>query len=202
MLRLAALLLFALPACAARAQQKPEPPSPLATAGLAGQTVTVLPLTMVVTDPRLPGGGSQQRAATIAWADSLLGDMLKERAPEVNWMLPPELRRIAARAPGVIPSPDQMGQSVLRARYTTVPDPLRGYLRQLVGLANGARYAFVPAMLSLAPAGGDSVEVAYHAALTDGRLGTVLWRTRATGRGETAAEALRVAFAGIVPVEP
>jgi hypothetical protein len=198
-----AVLLFALPACAARAQQKPEPPTPLATEGLAGQTVTVLPLTMAVTDPRIPGSGPATRAATLAWADSLIADMLTERAPEVTWMLPAELRRIAERAPGIIPSPDKMGQSVMRnPRMNSVPDPLRSYLRQLVGLAGGARYALLPAALTLAPAGGDSLEVTLSAVLTDGRMGTVQWRTRAVGRGETATEALRIALATIVPIEP
>ncbi len=195
--------MLALPACAARAQQPPEPPQPLVTAALAGQGVAVLPLTMVLTDPRLPGGASANRATTLRWADSLLGEMLTERAPEVNWLLPAELRRIAARAPGILPSPDQMGQSVMRGpKQKTVPDPLRTYIRQLVGLASGARYAVVPAALSLTPGPGDSVEVTRVAVLTDGRLGTVLWRTRAPGRGETATQALRVALATIVPVEP
>jgi len=198
-----AVLLFALPACAAGAQQKPALPVPLATVGLSGQTVVVLPLTMAVTDPRLPGSGSGNRAATLAWADSLVGDMLTERAPEVTWMLPEALRRIAARAPAIVPSPDKMGQSVMRGpRMTSVPDPLRGYLRQLVGLAGGARYAFIPAALTLAPVPGDSLEVTLSAVLADGRMGTVLWRTRAVGRGETATDALRIALATIVPMEP
>ena len=77
-----AVLLFALPACAARAQQKPDLPTPLATEGLAGQSVTVLPLTMAVTDPRLPGSGPATRAATIAWADSLIADMLCHRSSD------------------------------------------------------------------------------------------------------------------------
>jgi hypothetical protein len=198
-----AVLLFALPACAARAQQKPELPTPLATEGLAGQTVTVLPLTMAVTDPRLPGTGPASRAATLAWADSLIADMLLERAPEVTWMLPAELRRIAERAPGMIPSPDKMGQSVMRnPRMNSVPDPLRGYLRHLVGMAGGGRYALIPAAMTLTPAGVDSLEVTLSAILADGRMGTVLWRTRAVGRGETAADAMRIALATIVPVEP
>ena len=198
-----ALLLFALPACAARAQQKPDLPTPLATEGLAGQSVPVLPLTMAVTDPRIPGSGPSTRAATLAWADSLIADMLTERAPEVTWMLPAELRRIAERAPGIMPSPDKMGQSVMRnPRMNSVPDPLRSYLRQLVGMAGGARYALIPAALTLTPAGGDSLEVTLSAILADGRMGTVLWRTRAVGRGETAADALRIALATIIPVEP
>jgi hypothetical protein len=79
---------------------------------------------------------------------------------------------------------------------------LRSYLRQLVGLAGGARYALLPAALTLTPAGGDSLEVTLSAVLADARMGTVLWRTRAVGRGESAADALRIALATIIPIEP
>ena len=34
------------------------------------------------------------------WADSLIGEAFAGRAPEVHWVLPPELRKVARRAPG------------------------------------------------------------------------------------------------------
>ncbi|HEX7025062.1 MAG TPA: hypothetical protein VF187_09630, partial [Gemmatimonadales bacterium] len=178
--------------------QKPrQPPKPvvpaiaLATEGLAGQAVTVLPLTMVVSDRRIPGStGAAARARTMQWADSLLHDALSERAPEVNWIFPPELRRVARRAPGLLPSPDRMGQSVMRApNLKEMPDPLRTYVRQLLALAGGARFALIPASLQLSPAGGDSLKAELSAVLTDGRVGRVVWRTLAVGTGETAADA-------------
>ena len=158
---------------------------------------------MVVTDPRLPGGtGVDARTRTMRWADSLLGDALLERAPQVEWILPPALRRTAERAVGVMPSPDRMGQSVMRSpALTSVPDPLRGYLRQLVALSGGARFALIPAALYLTPGPADSIVVQLSAVLADGRLGRVLWRTMAKGTGSTADQALRVALSTIVATD-
>lgn len=204
-LPLRTLLLLGLavaPACAQKPRQAktPEPVVALATDGLAGQMVAVLPLTMVVSDPLLPGGsGIDARTRAMRWADSLLGDALLERAPEVEWILPPALRRTAERAVGVMPGPDRMGQSVMRAPgLTSVPDPLRGYLRQLVALSGGARFALIPAALYLTPGAADSITVQLSAVLADGRLGRVVWRTMAKGTGATAEQALRVALATIV----
>jgi len=203
------LLLFccALPA-AVSAQQKPAKPKvpaiPLAVAGLAGQGVAVLPLTMVVGDPRVPGtSGPKARATLMLWADSLLGDALVERAPEVSWVLPAALRNTARRAPGLLPSPDQMGQSVMRSPgLKDLPDPMRNYVRQLLALSGGARYALIPASLYLSPAGGDSLTVQLSAVLADGRLGRVVWRTVAVGHGETADAAYRAALATMFPPDP
>jgi hypothetical protein len=189
-------------------QQKPAKPAvpaiPLAIAGLAGQGVAVLPLTMVVGDPRVPGtSGPKARAALIVWADSLLGDMLVERAPEVTWLLPPALRATARRAPGMLPSPDQMGQSVMRSPgIKDLPDPMRNYLRQLLAMSGGARYALIPASLWLTAAKGDSLTVQLSAVLADGRLGRVVWRTLAVGSGETADAAYRAALGTILPPDP
>lgn len=201
------LILPGLLAASAAAAQQPNPSKSqtkavgLATAGLAGQSVAVLPLTMTLSDPHLPGGtGPKARAAIRLWADSLLGDALLERATEVKWVLPPELRRVAQRAGGMLPSPDQMGQSVMRSPgFKDMPDPLRSYVRQLVALADGARYAFIPAALYMSPAPGDSLQVELSAVLADARMGKVLWRTLAVGRGETAAEAFRAALETILP---
>ena len=199
------LILLALtvaPACAQKPKQakEPEPIVALATDGLAGQLVAVLPLTMVVSDPRIPGPtGLEARTRTMRWADSLLGDMLLERAPEVQWILPPALRHTAERAVGVMPSPDKMGQSVMRSSgLANVPDPLRSYLRQLVALSGGARFALIPAVLYLTPAASDSITVQLSAVLADGRLGRVVWRTMAKGTGDTAEQALRVALSTIL----
>ena len=199
------LVLAAAPACAQPPKQSktPEPIVALATDGLAGQLVAVLPLTMVVSDPRLPGAtGLEARTRTMRWADSLLGDVLLERAPEVQWILPPALRRTAERAVGVMPSPDKMGQSVMRSpALKNVPDPLRAYLRQLVALSGGARFALIPAALYLTPGPSDSITVQLSAVLADGRLGRVVWRTMAKGIGGSADQALRVALSTILATD-
>jgi hypothetical protein len=201
--RLALLALLVVPV-AGQAQKEAKPRVPamgLSTAALAGQAVAVLPLSMVVSDPAIPGGtGPRARAAAIRWADSLLGEALEERATEVKWLLPPALRRIAQRSGGLVPSPDQMGQSVMRSpRLKDAPEPLRTYIRQLVALAGGARFAMVPAALYLSPAPGDSLTVQLAAVLVDARLGRVVWRTLAVGRGETATDAFRAALETIIP---
>lgn len=204
------LLLPLLLAPAALAAQKVAPPRTpvaqvvgLSTSGLAGQLVTVLPLTMAVSDPRVPGsGGAKARAATIRWADSLFNDVLAERAPEVDWVFPPALRKAATRSGGMLPSPDRMGQAVMRsANLKEVPDPLRSYLRQLVALAGGARFALIPAALWISPDAGDSLKVELSAVLADARSGRVVWRTMAAGRGETVADAYRAALATILAAE-
>jgi hypothetical protein len=200
---LAAVL--AVPLGAQQNQPKPKTPAiALSTAGLAGQGVAVLPLTMVVGDPRVPGtSGPQARAGLLQWADSLLGDALAERAPEVTWVLPPALRRTAQRAPGLLPSPDRMGQSVMRSPgFKDLPDPLRSYVRQLLALSGGARYALIPSALYLSPAPGDSLTVQLAAVLADGRLGRVVWRTLAVGRGETADAAYHAALATLFAPDP
>ena len=190
-----------LSAAPAAAQQKPPKGQNVAlvTTSIAGQPVAVLPLTMVLADRRVPGTGSSAARATLAhWADSLLADALTERATEVNWILPPALRNATRRAAGMMPNPDQMGQSVMRApNLKDVPDPLRTYLRQMLGMTGGARYAFIPAALSIVPLGvnGDSLSVSLSAVLADGRFGKVVWRTLAVGQGENAEEAFRAALA-------
>jgi len=204
--RLVLVALLATAPAHAQERKEPKPKVPavgLATAGLAGQTVAVLPLTMAVSDPRIPGGtGAKARAGLLRWADSLLADALLERATEVKWLLPADLRRIAQRSAGLVPNPDQMGQAVMRSpALKEVPDPLRSYIRQLVALSGGGRYALIPAALYLTPEPGDSLKVQLAAVLADGRLGRVVWRTLAVGRGETASEALRAALGTIVPTD-
>ncbi len=80
------------------------PAAPVPTASLAGQTVAVIPITLVVADPALQSdtiyAKYQDRRATLLWADSVIGDAFVGRAPEVNWVLPPKLRKVARRAPG------------------------------------------------------------------------------------------------------
>jgi len=197
------LAVATLSACAGRAPaQKAPVPQPLMTAALAGAAVIVVPSTMVVADPGLPAGTLPAgRALVLAWADSVVGAALQERAPEVNWVLPPELRRVARRSVGLVADPDQMGQAVLRqSSLRTVPDPLRGYLRNLMAVAGGGRHAFVPAAVVVAPAPGGGVRVVLSAVLADGRSGAISWRTEVEGAGDTASSALAAALAVILPV--
>lgn len=173
----------------------------LFTAPLAGQTVPVLPLTLVVADvPSRQGPLAGDHAAVVAWGDSLVGYALTARAPEVNWMLPEELRQKAKRAPTLVTDPDKMGQSILRnERIDVLPDPLRTYSRNLVAVTGG-RLIMVPAALEISQSGDQGTRAELTMVLADVRLAKVMWRTRATGYGADAALALDSAMATMLPL--
>lgn len=184
------------------APEKPEVPArPLITTPLAGQKIAVLPLTMLISDPAL---GTEalllDRATALNWADSALGLALTMRAPDVVWVLPPELRRIARRAPSLDLDPDKMGQSVMGSpKITTIPDPLRAYARSLVALAGG-RLILIPAIYSFnrTPEGNVKAEVAL--VLADVRSGQVVWRTLIPAVGPTPVAALDAAYRHMLPL--
>ncbi len=126
----------------------PKPTTPLPTAGLAGQQVSLFPLTLIAAEDSLHWDVQLgDRHTALAKADSVIGTVIKARAPEVTWVLPEELRRVARRAPSVATDPEQMSTALLRAEnIVAVPDPLRSQLRTLVAIAGG-RYALIPAAL-------------------------------------------------------
>ncbi|UCF40859.1 MAG: hypothetical protein JSW43_00510 [Gemmatimonadota bacterium] len=177
---------------------------PLPTAGLAGEPVTVYPLTLIAAEPKL-GWDSliRPRDEALHHADSLIELFLEERAPEADWVMPDVLRRMARQAPGMLADPDQMGTALLRGDgLTKIPDPLRSQMRNLTGVT-GNRYALVPA--SLAYFATDSLGMA-RAELTmvvaEVRSGTVEWRTVARGEGEDPWTALWEALTSLVPGLP
>lgn len=198
---------LALVACSAHAQDQPKPlpaVQTLATGSLAGQTIAVLPITLVVADPTLESGTLYQpyreRRAALLRADSLIGAGIQARGPEVNWVLPPELRKIARRSAGFVDDPDQMGQAVLRSpNLTKVPDPLRSSLRGLVALVDG-RLALVPASLGFGPEPSGQIRADLTLVLADCRSGRILWRSVAYGRGANPDQALNAAVAAVLPV--
>jgi hypothetical protein len=198
---------LALVACSAHAQEQPKPlpaVQTLATGQLAGQTIAVLPITLVVADPTLESDTIYQpyreRRAALLRADSLVGIGLQTRGPEVNWVLPPELRKIARRSAGFVDDPDQMGQAVLRSpNMTKVPDPLRSSLRELVAVVDG-RIAMVPASVGFGPEPNGQIRADLTLVLADCRNGKILWRSLAYGRGATPDQALKAAVAAVLPV--
>jgi hypothetical protein len=171
----------------------PEPTAPLPTAGVAAQQVSV-------------------RRAVLAKSDSVIGTLLRARAPEVTWVLPDELRRAARRAPGIAPNPDQMGSAMLlhgtKQQPEMVPDPLRSELRTLSALAGagGGRYALIPAGLVFRRASGAPDHVTATAELTvvmvDVRTGRVGFRTVARGDGDDPWTALTRAVKSLTPGLP
>lgn len=177
---------------------RPEPAPGLALAPLAGQRIPVLPLTFLVAEVPADEFLPPDRVARLAWADSLIGEMLLEHGPEVEWVLPPELRRIAARAPNMITDPDRMGQAIMRSpRLDILPDPLRSYLRALSAMSD-ARLVMIPAAVRFtADSGGIQAEVVM--VMADTRNGRVIWRSHPAVVGDTPAAALRASIAHILP---
>jgi len=166
--------------------EEPAPTAPLPTAGIAAQQVGITPLTLVVAEDSLHWQALLgERRSALTKSDSVIGTLLRTRAPEVTWLLPDELRRAARRAPGIAPDPDQMGTAILLrgggGREEMVPDPLRNELRTLAALvgAGGGRFVLVPAGLVFRRTGGPA----------DGRSGGAAARTRAEGRtGDVGAQ--------------
>ncbi len=202
------VLLLALAACStaavppAEAQREADEAAPtpaLAVAPLAGQRVPVLPLTLLAADSPIDEQLAGDRVARLAWADSLIGDVLQSRGPEVTWVLPDELRAAARRAPATVTDPDRMGQALMRAsNIEVVPDPLRSYLRALTAMTD-ARFVLIPAAARLAADSTDGVRAELALVLVDSRNGAVLWRSQPVGRGASARAALRAGIALILP---
>jgi hypothetical protein len=201
------LILTAVPSCAKAqggGQVAPLPAVPqLPTQALAGQVVGVLPLTLVAADPALQSdtgySNYRDRRSALHRADSIISEALVGRGPEVNWVLPPELRKIARRSAGFTPDPDEMGQAILRApKLTSIPDPLRSSLRNLMAVADG-RVALVPAALGFVPEVNGQIRADISLVIGDARTGKVMWRTVAVGRGKTPDEALTAALAAVLP---
>ena len=187
----------------------PAPTAPLPTAGLAGQRVALFPLTLVAAEDSLRWDSLvRDRRVTLTRADSVIGELLAGRAPEVTWVTPEELRKSARRAVGIATDPDQIGGSVLRAEeLAIVPDPLRSQLRTLAGLV-GSRFAVVPAALVYkrrprAPTAPLLVATAeLSIVMVDVRMGRVVWRTIARGEGADAWTALTAAVKSLTPGLP
>jgi hypothetical protein len=210
---LAVILALSSFSCAAGAQQ-PAPSHPVPagqaapavpTEGLAGQQVAVMPITLVAADPALQSdtvyAPSRDRLTTLLWADSLIGEAFTGRAPEVQWVLPPELRKIARRSPGVVSDPDQMGQAMLRSpKLRDLPDPLRSSLRNLMAVAGG-RVVMVPASLGFGRQADGRLRADLSLVLADTRTGKVVWRSQAVGSGADPRQALDAALAGVLPLD-
>jgi hypothetical protein len=177
----------------------------LPTTMIGGQTVAILPITLVVADPALQSdslyAAYTDRRAALARADSLVSEGIAARSPEVNWVPPRELRKIARRSAGYLVDPDQMGQAVLRGpKIQVIPDPLRSSLRSLMAVAGG-RLALVPAAVGFGPEPDGRIRADLSLVLADARTGKVIWRSLAYGRGKSPDEALNAALAAVLPVD-
>lgn len=192
---------------AAKSGPEPEkepvlPPAiPLVTTPFAGQSIAVTPLTLIVAADTIPRiAPLNDRTVALAWADSIIGQAITSRGPDVKWVLPAELRKVARRSPTVAPDPDKMGQAALREQdLEEVPDPFRNYIRNLVALING-RYALVPAALSFTPRPDGRIRAELALAIADTRSNKVPWQTVAWADGRTPELALAAALATVLPL--
>lgn len=205
-----ALLSFS---CAAGAQEPApvapapagEPVLPVPTEALVGQNVAVMPITLVAADPALQSdtiyAPYRDRRTTLSWADSLIGEAFVGRAPEVRWVLPPELRKVARRSPGIVNDPDQMGQAMLRSpKLKDIPDPLRSSLRNLMAVVGG-RAVMVPAALGFGRQADGRIRADLTLVVADTRSGKVLWRSQAGGSGTDPQVALDAALTAVLPLD-
>ena len=202
--------------CSAGAQQPvpptPPPPAPAARQvlpvpiqALVGQNVALMPITLIAPDPALQSdtiyAPYRDRRAALLWADSLIGDAFSGRAPEVHWVLPAELRKVARRSPGIVGDPDQMGQAALRSpKLREIPDPLRSSLRNLMAVVGG-RVAMVPASIGFGRQADGLIRADLSLAAADTRSGKILWRSLATGSGTNPREALDAALTAVLPLD-
>ena len=209
------LLLLGILSCGGKKSTEPPAPAPTAplpTAGLAGQKVALTPLALVAAEDSLHWDAViADRRPTLDKSDSIISTLLTGRSPEVTWVPPAELRRVARRAAGIAADPDQLGTPFLRAeQIVDVPDPLRYQLRTLMGLVGG-RYVLVPAGLVFrkppvspsAPPSAHSFAVAeLSVVLIDTRVGRIGWRTVARGEGDDPWTALTRAVKSLTPGLP
>jgi len=188
--------------------QTPVPTAPLPTAGISGQQVGILPITLIAAEDTLHWDTVVSERDK---ADSVLTTLLKARAPEVGWVSPEELRRMARRAPGIATDPEQMATPLLRdPRMVQVVDPLRNQLRTLAAIAGGMRYVLAPAGLVYRRTVGLTDGRTDHPAATaeitvvlvDVRLGRVAWRTVARGEVDDPWTALTRAVKALTPGLP
>lgn len=195
-------LLAGLVALPVSAQKRPVT-QPIVTAAIAGQGVAILPFTMLIVEPEVePGTVVGDRATLLRWADSLLVEGAQSRAPEVQWIPPQELRKLARRGAGLLPDPDQMGQSIMRSwSLNSVPDPLRSNLRRMTAMAGGWRYVLIPASLIFRPDTAGQLSADLSILLADTRTGKVVWRSVAKGAGGTQDQVLGKAIATVFRVE-
>ena len=193
-------VLAALGCGAPRAGDSPAPALPLPVTAMLGVKVVVYPLTMILGEAELAWDDVlSPRDSALRVADSLLAKALTERTPEVTWVLPAELRRIARGAPGLLIDPDRMATATLRHKLAKIPDPLRSQMRSLTA-AVGDRLSLVPASLLFYREEDGTGRAELTIVLADVRLGDIWWRSVVTGNGADPWTALRQALEALAPV--
>ena len=151
-------ILLVLGACGSN----PPPPAPGESRGavpdLSGRTVMVLPV--------------QRVEGLVGDADAELAFALQSQLGEVEWILPPALRRALDASPALDVPLDALPVGVfLRAEVERIGDPLFGAMIRL-GALTGADVALLPVTVRYRPTDGTGEVVAV---LLDVRSGYVAW---------------------------
>ena len=155
-------LILAASACGGGRAPAPEPGASQGTPpDLRGSTVMVLPF--------------QGATGVTGDVDAELAFGLRDRAPGVDWVLPPRLQQALDRSPGLNIRIHGLQVGVFSAaEVQRVGDPLFGDLLRLGALVD-AQTALLPvrAWVATDEAGGSRVRIS--AALVQVRTGRVLW---------------------------
>ncbi len=201
--------LFSLLVAVPLAAQKLEPEmmnQPMNVLGLAGQTVPVFPLTVLVADTSVAKLESfapwRDRKGALDRADSALAEYLQQAAPDVIWLLPDDLRLAARRSGGLITEPDRMGLAVLRSpNLKKVPGNVGAQMRNLMSLTGG-RVALVPAALGFGTDSTGATKSRLALVAVDTRRDQIIWRSYAEGTGASPDAALAKALSTLIPGLP
>lgn len=155
---------------------EPAPLSTLPAAGMAGQSMVVLPV--------------QRPGDFVAEAENELVYALRQRHGTDNWVFPDEVRRVMARSPSMDAPVDALPVDLfLRAEVERVGDPLYGMLRRVAALTGSTR-VLIPVGVSFRPAGPDQVPpvesaVEVLAGVVDVVSGRVIWLDVAEGEASS-----------------
>jgi hypothetical protein len=172
-------LAFLLSACGGRSAAPPSPDDPgTRPPDLTGSRVMVLPAQH---GPNQTGGGEP-----VPGLDREIEFWLRDAAPRVSWVFPPEIDRALARSPSLrIDIRALAVSSFHRARVENIGDPLFGDLRSLNALVD-ARVALIPVAATFAEDSTGNGRVELAVALIDTLGGRVIWF--GTIAGENGAE--------------
>jgi hypothetical protein len=181
-------LLVALLLCACSSRTPPAADTQQrAFPDMGGRRVMLLPVQNVIPLVTAPATVDTTREPaslpgdTRTTLEAELGFWLPSNSPRVEWVLPDAVERAVQRSPAIdVRVRDLAVRDFLRARLTSVGDPLYGELRRVAALLD-ARYALLPIGAVWIPEQGGGGRIHVALALIDTMGGNVLWSGVAAG---------------------
>ena len=171
-------------------------------ASLGSEPLVVLPVqTVRVTVPGWTEKVGDPRAY-LTTLDDEFAFAIRERSIRGKWAFPPDLARSARRNPTYAVDPYTIAidnlAPVERDADKIIAEPLSGQLRAFAGLF-GARYAFIPVSLRLAPEASGGGRATLHVVVVDTRSATLMWKGDVSGDvAQTFSPAIAAGLAGRV----